>query len=162
MHLIETHMPRRCFRILPAAVFLAGCSGAPPVSVPVPAAPALSPHEQLVRSAQAYLPEEDGGRPVPSGAADFIRRVYEEHGVRVPGSVPELSLAGVRVATAELRPGDVLIFCGERISRIAEHAGLYVGKGAFLHYRPHYGVTQERLDSPYYRERLITIRRVAQ
>ncbi|MBI4348918.1 MAG: C40 family peptidase [Elusimicrobia bacterium] len=152
-------MVRRLGRVFAAAVF-AACSGAP--RAPVPAAPAASVREQLVRSAQAYLPEEDAGRPAPSDPADFILRVYAEYGVAVPKSVPELSLAGVRVAPADLRPGDVLIFCGEKLSRIAEHAGLYAGKGAFLHFRPQYGVTQERLDAPYYRERLLTIRRVAQ
>lgn len=113
-----------------------------------------------MRSVRAYLPEEEGDRPAPKDAADFARAVYAENDVELPATVSEQTLAGVRVQPAELRAGDLVFFCGERVSRIAEHVGVYMGKGLFAHFRQGYGVTLERLDGPYYKPRLITARRL--
>ncbi len=146
---------------LAAAWLLAACAAPQPKPAPVPGPAAPPPlAEQVVKTAHAYLPEEDSGRDEPSDPADFLHQAFSENGVLVPSSIEALSLAGVRVPSTEIRPADILIFSGERVSRIAEHAGLYAGKGTFLHYRPGYGVTLERLDLPYYKARLITARRV--
>jgi hypothetical protein len=147
---------------------LAGLMLAVACAAPTPRRPAPPPRpsdapplaQDVVRTARAYLPEEDGGRAVPRSAADFVRVVYAENGIKVPPTVAEQSLIGVRVESAELRAGDLLFFSGERISRIAEHVGLYMQKGLFAHYRPGYGVMVERLDSPYYRPRFVTARRL--
>ena len=145
-----------------AVLFLLAACASPPPKVEAPPPPAAPPPlaALVVRSAHAYLPEEDAARPEPADPADFLRRAFSENGVELPATIEALSLAGVRVPQAELRPGDILIFSGERVSRIAEHAGLYAGKGSFLHYRPGYGVTLELLDAPYYKLRFITARRV--
>jgi cell wall-associated NlpC family hydrolase len=145
-----------------SASMLAAC-GAPAPRQALPAgagAPVLPLAKQIVRSAWAYLPEEDAGRSEPKDAADFVRKVYEENGVQLPDSISALSLAGVRAPAGELRAADLLFFSGERISRIAEHVGLYAEKGSFLHYRPGFGVTLERLDAAAYKARFVTARRL--
>lgn len=153
-------MPRAAGLLLAAGV-LAGCASKGPPPAPPPAVAVLPPlAKEVARSVRAYLPEEDGGRSEPRDAADFASAVYAEHGIDLPKTVAELSLAGVRAAPEEVRPGDLLFFSGERVSRIAEHVGVYLEKGLFAHYRPGYGVTLERFDSPYYKPRLITIRRL--
>ncbi|MBI4423094.1 MAG: C40 family peptidase [Elusimicrobia bacterium] len=154
---------KRPWLLAMGAALAAACSAPQPKPATpwLVAEPPASPGERVVRSARAFLPEEDGGRATPKDAADFIRRVYAESGHAVPGTLPQLILAGARVkSAAELRPGDVVFFCGERLSRIPEHVGLYVKQGVFIHFLRDYGVLLENLSAERYRDRYITARRI--
>jgi hypothetical protein len=135
-------------------LFLAGCA-APPrrreIRVPPPEAKAV------VRTARSYLPEEGGDRPVPNDCSDFVRKVFSEHGFKLPRTAAEMSLLGERIRSSrELSMGDLVFFSGARVSRIVGHVAIYINNGIFIHVsRPEDGVRMESLYSDYYRRRYI-------
>src|SRR5579883_1167887 len=116
----------------------------------------------VVRTARAYLPEENPKAKSPKDCSDFVRKVFAANGMRLPRTTAEMSVLGARVkSTKDLRMGDLLFFSGEKISRIIGHVGIYVNNGIFIHVaRPELGARMESLYTDYYRKRYITARRL--
>jgi len=89
----------------------------------------------------------------------FVFRVYNDLGCsNVPRtSSAKLSRIGTPVTRSELRIGDLVFF---RKRRRIDHVGIYMGDDTFAHASSKKGITYTRLDSEYFRNRLVCIRRI--
>ena len=157
---------------LAAALFLAGCAGAPP---PPPRAEPLAPLPQVGRNAREVALEralgEFSGAPYVSGGttpegvdcSGLIQALYHRAGVNLPRTVTDQYQAGRPVERNELQFGDVVFFnryCQTRgrgpilagifSSGVDDnevcHDGIYLGGGRFMHASPR-GVFISRLDA---------------
>jgi cell wall-associated NlpC family hydrolase len=101
------------------------------------------------------------GGDEPAGGFDcsgLVRYVFQRHQLEIPRTVTEQYSAGQRVSTRDIRPGDLLFF--STTGRGPTHVGIAVGEGEFVH-APGTGqvVRTERYDTPYWRERIVGVRR---
>ena len=159
---------------LGAALWLAGCAGAPPPPPPEPVAPLApvgrSPREVALERALGEfsgVPYRSGGT-TPDGVdcSGLIQGLYQRTGVRLPRTVADQYQAGTPVGREELRFGDVVFFnryCqirdrGPYLAGILSlgnedevcHNGIYLGGGRFMHASPR-GVFISRLDAEVWR-----------
>jgi cell wall-associated NlpC family hydrolase len=77
----------------------------------------------------------------------LIQYAYARHGIRLPRTSRDQSVAGDAVAMVvdSLLPGDILAFAG-RVGGSVTHVGMYVGEGKFIH-SSSTGVKLSRLDA---------------
>lgn len=177
--------PRRAFRWAPAALFLsqiltacgplvrpyynrnAGGYIMPDPSVtPTPLVPAAlkgrsAGADALRKAAEAYLgvPYRFGGQS-RSGmdCSGFIRQVFAEaHGMDLPHNSAAMSGLGRAVGRSELAAGDLVFF---RNLLFIDHAGIYMGKGYFIHSATSVGVSYSALDAPYFGAHYAGARRI--
>lgn len=85
----------------------------------------------------------------------MVYYVYQQaFGVNLPRSSRDMAAASRTIKTKDLQTGDLVFFntSGSGVS----HVGLYIGNGEFIH-SPRAGSTiqTERLDKPYYAQRLV-------
>lgn len=79
----------------------------------------------------------------------FVHVIYRQAlGIRVPRSTELLSRLRHRVSRRHLVAGDLILF---RINRHTLHAGIYVGRGQFIHASKTRGVMLSSLRNPYWR-----------
>lgn len=108
------------------------------------------------------VPYRYGGN-TPAGGFDcsgLIAYVYQKSsGIKLPRTIQQMSGVGKGIGQQSPAPGDIVFFntTGERYS----HAGIYVGKGRFVH-APSAGgtVRLDRIDSPYWASRYTEARRI--
>jgi len=108
------------------------------------------------------VPYRYGGN-TPAGGFDcsgLIVYVYQNSsGIKLPRTIQQMSNVGIGIGQQPPAPGDLVFFntTGERYS----HAGIYVGKGRFVH-APSAGgtVRLDRIDSPYWAARYTEARRI--
>lgn len=81
--------------------------------------------------------------------AGLIQYSYQRNGVTLPRSAAQQAAVGTPIGPEQLAPGDVVFFA-TRTGAI-KHAGLYIGKGYFVH-APNTGdvVKVSALSEPYY------------
>ena len=180
-------MPRRAVLViglLGSGVGLAGCaSGAASTARPAPFPGAAPPVPVSERPA---VPDAGAGRAAPAAAAvletalalrgvryefggtdprtgfdcsGFVRYVFEQHAMALPRTVTEQFLIGRDVEIGHVLPGDLIFF--STVAPGASHVGIALEAGLFVH-APGSGsvVRLERLDAPYWRSRLVGIRRL--
>ena len=121
--------------------------------------------ERVVEIALAAI-----GTPYAWGGTDdngfdcsgLIQFAYGQFGIRLPRRSTDQIRAGSAVPTAPelLRPGDVLGFSGAPSGKTS-HVGLYVGEGNFIHSSTT-GVRVSTLGNPYWQDRLVAARRIAE
>jgi len=88
----------------------------------------------------------------------FVHRTYREiFGITIPRTTRLLAKTGKPVKKKDLRVGDLVLF---KTGITLRHVGIYMGHNTFLHVSTHKGVTQSKLDNPYWRKRYWTARRV--
>ncbi len=108
---------------------------------------------------QIGVPYRFGGS-TPSGfdCSGLVHYAYAGAGVDVPRTTSALWQASSTVVRGEARPGDVLFF---DIDGKPSHVGIYLGEGFFVH-APSTGkrVNSQRLDSSWYRDRLVRVGRL--
>jgi len=103
------------------------------------------------------------GGNTPAGGFDcsgLIGHVYREGaGLALPRTVAGLAeAAGPEIPVRRMRSGDLVFFSTSR--RRPDHAGIYVGEGRFVHAPSSGGTVRlDRLDAPYWRDRLQLVRR---
>jgi cell wall-associated NlpC family hydrolase len=102
------------------------------------------------------------GGESPAGGFDcsgFIQYVFALNHLTLPRTVVEQYRVGVQVTRREVREGDLIFF--STLAPGATHVGLAIGPDAFIH-APAEGaaVRIDRLDTPYWRDRIVGIRRV--
>ncbi|MBW8889446.1 MAG: C40 family peptidase [Fibrobacteres bacterium] len=137
-----------------------------PSLTPTPIVPAALKHvstgeDPLRKAAEAYLgvPYSFGGQS-RSGmdCSGFIRQVFAEvYGVDLPHNSSALYHRGAAVERASLAPGDLVFF--ENLGFI-DHAGIYMGKGYFIHSATSVGVAYSALDAPYFGDHYAGARRL--
>lgn len=155
---------------------LGGCSllrdapgGTPvPATIPPPSAGAPPPNEvtadpRLERVAE--LAESLLGAPYRFGGASpqgfdcsgLVLYVHGIAGITVPRTAAGQMLAARPVVRSGLQRGDLLFFASGGPRAAIDHVGIYVGAGQFVH-APRSGrpVSSDRLDEPWFAERLVS------
>lgn len=90
----------------------------------------------------------------------FVRQVYQKvYGIDLPRSTAEQVDKGKRVRRHKLREGDLVFFHGRR-KRRANHVGIYLKDGRFIHASTSRGVIVSRLDEDYWDKHWLRGRRV--
>ncbi|MGB2991809.1 MAG: C40 family peptidase [Paenisporosarcina sp.] len=78
----------------------------------------------------------------------FIGYVYKKVGVKLPRTSGAMYKTGKKVSKKNLKTGDLVFFntSGKGVS----HAGIYIGKGKFVHSSSSKGVSVAKINDPYY------------
>jgi cell wall-associated NlpC family hydrolase len=117
--------------------------------------------QKVLTEAERWLgvPYRFGGSS-PSGVdcSGFICNVFQSVDRVLPRTSGEQAQSGLGVPLAESRPGDLVFFntSGEGVS----HVGIMIGPDQFVHASTSVGVTVSSLNEPYYRTRMMFVRRV--
>jgi cell wall-associated NlpC family hydrolase len=137
-----------------------------PIAVAPGPAPALFAPDAIVQMALGFqgVPYRLGGED-PAGGFDcsgLVRYVFEHYQVDLPRTVAEQYQSGRRVQIDEVQAGDLLFFT--TIGPGATHVGIALGPsgpGEFVHAPGDGGAVRiEHFDSPYWRSRLVGVRRL--
>ncbi|OGR27102.1 MAG: hypothetical protein A2139_10130, partial [Desulfobacca sp. RBG_16_60_12] len=161
--------------VLAAALWLAGCAGAPPSPPPPESVAPLAPVTRNSREVAleralgefSGVPYRSGGTtPAGVDCSGLIQALYQRAGVHLPRTVADQYQAGRPVERNELHFGDVVFFnrycqTGGRGPYLAGifspgfedevcHNGIYLGGGRFMHASPR-GVFISRLDAEVWR-----------
>ncbi|WP_229772679.1 C40 family peptidase [Desulfovibrio sp.] len=85
---------------------------------------------------------------------------YRQNGLNVPRITVDQARAGQSVPKNLARPGDIVVFRTGQSPR-GLHTGIYAGGDSFIH-SPRRGerVRMESMNIPYWRSKLISVRRV--
>jgi cell wall-associated NlpC family hydrolase len=130
---------------------------APPDAV---VAPALS--QSIVDTALELrgVPYRDGGADMAGfDCSGFTQYVFARFDVRLPRETRDQYRHGRAVGKENARPGDLVFF--STVARGASHVGIIVDGDRFVHAPSSTGVVRvESMDSRYWRERLVGIRRI--
>lgn len=122
--------------------------------------------DALVQLALGYqgVPYRLGGED-PNGGFDcsgLVRYVYEQYRVDVPRTVAEQYQFGRHISIGDVQAGDLVFF--STIGPGATHVGIALGPagpGEFVHAPGEGGAVRiEHFDAPYWRSRLVGVRRV--
>ena len=81
----------------------------------------------------------------------------EALGIRIPRTTRQQLRYGERIRPASVRIGDLVFF---QTGRTTYHVGIMLRGDFFMHASTSRGVTIDRLNDPYWQERMIQIRRV--
>ena len=118
----------------------------------------------VVRTAYAQMGKNyrSGGASPQKGfdCSGLIWWVYNKNGVKVPRITVDQARIGQSVPREQVRPGDIVVFRTSASPR-GLHTGIYAGGNSFIH-SPRRGekVRKENMDIPYWRSRLVSVRRV--
>jgi cell wall-associated NlpC family hydrolase len=118
---------------------------------------------RLIRTAIALegTPYRFGGDS-PAGGFDcsgFVQYVFSQYHVGLPRTVGEQYALGARVRRPDIREGDLVFFTTNAPG--VSHVGLAIDHDEFIHAPSERGVVRvERLDTPYWRDRIVGARRM--
>ena len=88
----------------------------------------------------------------------FIRQVFADvYGWELPHNSAALSKRGDPVERGKLEEGDLVFFAN---LGFVDHAGIYMGKGYFIHSATSVGVAYSALDAPYFGDHYAGARRL--
>jgi len=156
-----------------ASVLLASCAGFLPAQAvktawakPAKTPEALSVPARVVASAMSYLGVpymSAGDSRLGVDCSGLVYRVFlDSVGSTLSRSVVAL-YRGTQPAGSPLHIGDLLFFDTEKLPpSVPTHVGIYVGGGRIVHAAsegPRAGVIVSQVQDPYYRDRLIGVRR---
>ena len=108
------------------------------------------------------VPYRYGGNNPKAGfdCSGLIGYVYlKSANIKLPRTIQEMSTKGKNIGDQSPAPGDLVFFntTGDRYS----HAGIYVGKGRFVHAPSSGGTVRlEQIESPYWANRFTEARRL--
>lgn len=128
-----------------------------------------SDRSEMVSYAKRFL-----GVPYEFGAADystsktfdcssFTQHIYDHFGVDLPRLARDQAQRGSAVSRSSLKAGDLIFFTvpGRFSSdKIPGHVGMYIGDGKFIHTWGDPGVQISPLDSGYWNEQILSMRRI--
>lgn len=151
----------RCVLVCCVLAWLAGCgSKSSPSSSPYANAKA----QHVVTTAHKAMGTKyrSGGDAPHKGfdCSGLIWWAYHKNGIAVPRITRDQAIAGISVPQHKARHGDIVVF-RTRQGPQGLHTGMYAGDGNFIH-SPRKGerVRMESLEIPYWRDKLVAVRRV--
>jgi cell wall-associated NlpC family hydrolase len=136
----------------------------PDASEPTPQRGWSAQAEELILRAVAMLGVNYryGGNSPEKGfdCSGFVRHVFGDAlGITLPRNVYEQSRTGAPIASAQLRPGDLVFF--NTLRRSFSHVGIYLGNNRFIHApRTGQSVRIAKLNQSYWAQRFNGARRV--
>ena len=142
------------------ALMLTGCGLFRPADTP----PTPTAAHQVVRTAYSQMGAKyrSGGASPQKGfdCSGLIWWAYRQNGYEVPRITVDQARAGQSVPTSQARPGDIVVFRTGSSPR-GLHTGIYAGGDSFIH-SPRRGerVRMESMSIPYWRDKLVSVRRV--
>jgi cell wall-associated NlpC family hydrolase len=100
------------------------------------------------------------GGTTPGGfdCSGFVRYVFNSAGIALPRTADAQFDAGQPVSLSRLQPGDLVFYT--TYAEGPSHNGIYIGEGKFIHASSSRGVTVDRMDSSYWRNRYYGARRM--
>ena len=120
-------------------------------------------HHALYLEAAQWIgtPYRSGGQSRKgTDCSGFVRQVYKKvYDIDLPRSTTEQVEEGKRVRRRKLREGDLVFFHGSKRRR-ANHVGIYLKEGKFVHASTSRGVMVSRLDEDYWDEHWLRGRRI--
>ena len=120
-------------------------------------------HHALYLEAAQWIgtPYRSGGQSRKgTDCSGFVRQVYKKvYDIDLPRSTTEQVEEGKRVRRRKLREGDLVFFHGSKRRR-ANHVGIYLKEGKFVHASTSRGVMVSRLDEDYWDEHWMRGRRI--
>ncbi|MDU4695252.1 MULTISPECIES: C40 family peptidase [Paenibacillus] len=125
--------------------------------------------DEMVAYAKQYLgvPYEFGAPPYEQSktfdCSSYTRHVFKKFGQDLPRLARDQAKEGVSVSRSELQVGDLIFFTVPgrfKSDNIAGHVGIYIGDGKFIHTWGSPGVQISPLDSGYWSDVIISMRRV--
>ena len=120
-------------------------------------------HHALYLEAAQWIgtPYRSGGQSRKgTDCSGFVRQVYKKvYDIDLPRSTTEQVEEGKRVRRHKLREGDLVFFHGSKRRR-ANHVGIYLKEGKFVHASTSRGVMVSRLDEDYWDEHWLRGRRI--
>lgn len=154
----------RCWRVcilgLFCAALLSGCG----LFKPADRGPAPATAHKVVKAAYSQMGKKYrlGGASPQKGfdCSGLIWWAYRQNGLKVPRVTTDQARTGQAVPKNLARPGDIVVFRTGQSPR-GLHTGIYAGGNAFIH-SPRRGerVRMESMNIPYWRNKLISVRRV--
>jgi cell wall-associated NlpC family hydrolase len=121
--------------------------------------------QKAVKSAYAQVGKKYrlGGESPQKGfdCSGLVWWAYKQHGLKIPRLTVDQAKSGKAVAIGRQRTGDIVVFRTGQSPR-GLHTGLYADGDSFIH-SPRAGerVRMESMTTPYWRNKLIAVRRVA-
>lgn len=104
-----------------------------------------------------------GGNSLSSGVdcSGLVQQVFASFGIQLPRVTYDQINQGASVPIGQLQPGDLVFFDTEPGNKGADHVGIYIGGGKFIH-APHTGdvVKISSLTDSYYANRWMGGRRI--
>ncbi len=125
--------------------------------------------DEMIAYAKQYLgvPYEFGAAPYEQSktfdCSSFTRHVFKKFGQDLPRLARDQAQEGVSVTRDQLQVGDLIFFTVPgrfKSDNIAGHVGIYIGDGRFIHTWGDPGVQISPLDSGYWSDMIISMRRV--
>lgn len=125
--------------------------------------------DEMVAYAKRYLkvPYEFGAAPYEQSRAfdcsSFTRHVFKKFGQDLPRLARDQAKEGIPVERKNLQVGDLIFFTVPgrfKSDRIAGHVGIYIGGGKFIHTWGDPGVQISPVDTGYWSDVIISMRRV--
>jgi len=155
-----SHMSKNIFACLLLTLLLTGCSSQREISS---ANPEQANEVMFTAMQQVGKPYRYGGSSPNSGfdCSGLVNYVYRQSvGIKLPRTVRELNdLDSPQIDKSNLESGDLVIFA-TGWSKKADHAGIYVGKGRFVHAPSSGGkVRLDKMDDKYWQRSFITGKR---
>lgn len=142
------------------ALLLSGCG----MFRPADNGPAPVKAQKVVHTAYSQMGKQYrlGGASPQKGfdCSGLIWWAYRQNGMSVPRVTVDQARAGQSVPKGLARPGDIVVFRTGQSPR-GLHTGIYAGDDSFIH-SPRRGerVRMESMNIPYWRSKLISVRRV--
>ncbi|MBA4494141.1 C40 family peptidase [Paenactinomyces guangxiensis] len=105
---------------------------------------------EIIATGEKYLgtpfssdPEQ---QPGTMNASKFVRDVFAEHGIPLPGTANDMSKAGIDIPKDQLKMGDLVFFDNDH-DGIITHVAIYVNENKLLHATVSKGVTYTTFSS---------------
>lgn len=95
--------------------------------------------------------------------SSFTQHVFKRFGMSLPRLARDQAKRGVKVSRSDLQVGDLIFFTVPgrfKTDRIPGHVGIYIGGGKFIHTWGRPGVQISPLDSGYWKDVVLSMRRV--
>lgn len=152
--------------LLASSIGLMACSKKVASTAPRPKKSPAAQQQAIVRTAQRYLgtPYQYGGTSRKGiDCSGLSCQVYREAvGINLPRTADAQAEVGKAIPRSQAGPGD-LVFFREPKARKVTHVGILISdgeEGRFIHASTSKGVREDNLNDPYWKSRLVAIRRV--
>lgn len=121
--------------------------------------------EDLAEDARKYLGTQyawNGSSPNGFDCSGLVYYLFGQRGISLPRMTYDQIQVGASVEPNKLRPGDLVFFDTDRTKKGADHVGIYIGGGKFIHAaKPGQPVKISSLSEGYYMDRWMGGRRIS-